>query len=701
MINIRDKKVAIPLGIIALILIVYFISGLFGKPDDWQYSHTSAEQGMVYVAIFAGILVLSWLVISIFLIIKGKPNITPDGIKIMNPKRLVGIVLLTSPIIFVILTIIAYFIAMLMPSYGFIFISIIPIIFIGFIIWLIIYSIRNSLKVIGITIAFVLFILFLIIPLIAYFGVLSPDKFMATTGISSMSKSLSGGVSDSIGFSVGGAKDIDNFRKNIENDYLPLPTDITYEGLYYDYFFDTGETEVCQKLFCPSYNYALSKDPLSKEDEYYLQVGLNSGIKESDFKRKKLNLVIVLDISGSMSSPFNRYHYDQFSNRELREEEEDEDAGKSKMKIASKAVVGLLDHLNEGDRFGMVLFESGDYLGKPLNDVGETNMNAIKGHILELAPRGGTNFEAGYIGGTKLFEEFLDVDPEEYENRIIFLTDAMPNIGSTSEKGLLGMTKANADNKIYTTFIGIGVDFNTELIDYITKIRGANYYSVHSAKDFKTRMDDEFEYMVTPLVFNLLLKLDAPGFEIEKVYGSPEANEATGEIMKVNTLFPSKKEDGQTKGGIVILKLKKIGTDNSLKLTTNYEDRSGKTEGDEMQINLPSVISDYYDNTGIRKGILLARYVNVIRNWIDDERDSYQQKKPIVPMITYEKGIVIPPDVETPILGRWERQSIPLQVSDEYKSIIGDFKDYFESESQAIGDDTLAQEVDIMEKLTK
>ena len=44
-----------------------------------------------------------------------------------------------------------------------------------------------------------------------------------------------------------------------------------------------------------------SKDPFSLEDDYYLSVGLNSNIKESDFARKKLNLVVVLDISGSMS----------------------------------------------------------------------------------------------------------------------------------------------------------------------------------------------------------------------------------------------------------------------------------------------------------------------------------------------------------------------------------------------------------------
>ena len=275
----------------------------------------------------------------------------------------------------------------------------------------------------------------------------------------------------SFGFSTGGAKDINNFRKNIENNYLPLPTDITYEGLFYDYYFDTGEKEVCTKLFCPSYNYAISKDPFSKEEEYYLSVGLNSGVKESDFKRKKLNLVIVLDISGSMSSAFNSYYYDQFGKSQLIEDADNEDNQKSKMQVAREAVVGLLDHLNPDDRFGMVLFDDVAYLGKPLSLVSDTDMNSIKGHILELQPRGGTYFEAGYKDGTKLFDEYMDTDQSEYENRIIFITDAMPNIGQISEEGLFGLTKENADNKIYTTFIGVGVDFNTELIEYITKIR--------------------------------------------------------------------------------------------------------------------------------------------------------------------------------------------------------------------------------------
>jgi len=157
--------------------------------------------------------------------------------------------------------------------------------------------------------------------------------------------------SDELGFSTGGAKDIGNFRENIKNNYLPLPTDVTYEGLFYDYYFDTGQTEECNKLFCPSYSYAVTRDPFSNEEEYYLSVGLNSNMKESDFQRKKLNLVIVMDISDSMKERFNLYYYDRFGRRVERSASELNFA-QTKIESAKEAVVALLDHLNRDDRLG-------------------------------------------------------------------------------------------------------------------------------------------------------------------------------------------------------------------------------------------------------------------------------------------------------------------------------------------------------------
>lgn len=533
-------------------------------------------------------------------------------------------------------------------------------------------------------------------------------------------------ASGNIGLSVGGAKDVNNFRENILNGFLPLPTDITYEGLFYDYYFDTGATEACNKLFCPSYSYAVSKDPLSEKDEYYLSVGLNSGIKESDFQRKKLNLMLVLDISGSMGSPFDQYYYDRFGNKHFYDsartesQSESNENGKTKMEIAAKSITELMNHLQPQDRFGVVLFDDYAELAKPMSMVGNTDMKKIKDHILELSERGSTNLSSGMEMATKQFKKLAGSNQNEYENRIIFLTDAMPNRGDDSDEGMFKMVEKNASDKIYTTFIGIGVDFNTELVEILTKIRGANYYSVHSEKEFAGRMDEGFDYMVTPLVFDLNLKLEADGYTIEKVFGSPEANEATGEIMKVNTLFPSKTEDGQTKGGIVLLKLSKnTEASGSLKLKVTYEDRMGKKDGSEVSINLPANQKDYYQNSGIRKGILLTRYANLVKAWLIDERINnqpprYEEPPRIMPappypclLVSREKGIIIPepPHIPPcwphpwPVLGEWERQSLPLTVAGEYKISFADFAKYLKSEMEALGDKDLQKEIDVLNKL--
>jgi len=507
---------------------------------------------------------------------------------------------------------------------------------------------------------------------------------------------------NALGLSVGGAKDVNNFRENINNGYLPLPTDITYEGLYYDYYFDTGNPQECTELFCPAYSKAVSADPFSKDPQYFLTVGLNSNIKESDFNRKKLNLVVVLDISGSMGSPFDQYYYDQYGNRKQPTAEEEKEVSKSKIKIATESIVAMTKHLRSDDRFGVVLFDDNAYLAKPMSLVGATDMDKIRQHILEVTDQGSTNMEAGIKEANKLFSELENANQNEYENRIIFLTDAQPNTGDTSENGFMELVNQNASRKTYMTFIGIGVDFNTQLIEAITKVRGANYYSVHSSKEFSTRMDDEFDYMVTPLVFNLQLTVKSNGFQIEHVYGSPEADLATGQLMKVNTLFPSKTTPEGTKGGIVLLQLKKISDNPSITLTTSYEDRSGKSGGSNSTVTFPGLSPEYFENNGIRKGIALARYANMVKDWIHDERShqEWRQPQPWAPMVDDHYGIRVLPR-PYPSLGQWERQSIKLQVSDGYKKLFGTFSTYFAKEISAIGDKDMQKEMDILEKLSK
>jgi len=511
--------------------------------------------------------------------------------------------------------------------------------------------------------------------------------------IGDSSKSINSSSDTMVGYSVGGSKNIENFRQNIKNGYFPISTDITYNGLFYDYYFDTGKAKESDQLFSPSYSMAISKDPVSAQKEYYMTVGLNSNIKMSDFKRKKQNIMIVLDISGSMSSPLNSYYYDG--------NEEEEKEIKSKMRLANESVNLMIDELKEDDRFGIVLFDDNSYLAKPMNLVKETNVEKIKEHVLEITEQGGTNFEAGYTKATEYFSKEL-LNDNEYDNRIIVITDAMPNMGNTSKKGLSKYIKENAENKIYTTFIGVGVDFNTNVIQELSNVRGANYYSVSSSEQFKKILGEDFEFMVTPLVFDLNLKFESDSYELEEVYGTDTVNKITGSIINVNTLFPSKTDSGNgSKGSVILLKLKKKDneSDGKIKLNVSYMDTDEKkyTNSEEIQfINN----SEFYANTGIRKSIALVRYANCLKNWILYERTEKDNKF----IINEQTGItdcIYTKDNIYKILGINERTSVKFSVSEEYKEIFRIIKDYIENEKNELKEDELQQEIDLLDILIK
>ena len=494
-----------------------------------------------------------------------------------------------------------------------------------------------------------------------------------------------------IGYSVGGANNINNFRENIKEGYLPLLTDITYNGIYSEYYFDTGEVDrSSNEMFYPSYSMAVSTNPITSEKEYYMSVGLNSNIKESDFNRKKINIVIVLDISGSMSSSFSSYYYDNPYKQYGK--------NKTKMKVAEKCVNHLIDKLNPDDRIGIVLFDNQAYLGCKIVEIGDTDTDALKSHILEVEPQGSTNFSSGYEMGTELFTtEILD---EDYQNRIIVITDAMPNLGVTSTDGLVQKIKANSNKKIYTSFIGVGVDFNTEYTEGVSDVRGFNYYSVHNGEEFKKILADEFDYMVTPLVYDLDLTLKSNNYAIENVYGSDSVNKLTGNIMHVNTLFPSSSnENGEVKGGIIVLKLKKLhkADGGDIELNVSYKDTSEMSHHNNKKVSFKDSKDDYYDNLGIRKAIVLARYVGTMKNWVTYERTKNEEfeasKRYNLTDYSYDDEYV------KNVLGADERTSVKLSVSDDYKATFKRLKSYIEQENKELDDKDLNNEIELINLL--
>jgi len=476
-----------------------------------------------------------------------------------------------------------------------------------------------------------------------------------------------------------------------------------------------------------------------------MTVGLNSDVKAEDLQRPDLDLVLSVDISGSMMCPCTGYHDQDRSN---------EQSCKSKMQLANEAVVSVLSKLRPTDRVGIVLFNHNAQVLLPLTEVAELDLASISAKQLAVTAGGTTSMEAGFRAAAGLFQPVKTGREEraerraakraaddgqrrllqpvanglsgERERRIIFLTDDKPNVDAVDGDTMLGMVGHAAEKGIYTSLLGVGLDFDADVVEAMSKAKGAWYGSVRTSEAFRKRLDDEFDYMVTPLVFNLRFHLSSDAYVIDKVFGSPESELSTGQLMRINTLFPSAKdEQGQTKGGVVLLRLVRknssVAADETLKLRVSYEDRYGIPDFSELSVQpcLPgrSIGSSdsFFENKGVRKAVLLARYASVLHQWLIDERQSQaqsgpQNKRERVCACAFRpkafdsslqcQGIFtnlaagiakMPPDCE--------HLSAALKVSPQYKTVFETLLQHLSSEMRILEDDSLEQECKLLQKL--
>ena len=485
---------------------------------------------------------------------------------------------------------------------------------------------------------------------------------------------------DSIGVSAGGAQDANTFRRNVEEGYVPQPTDLTYEGLFHDYYFDTGQDRPCERLFCPSYSTAVTNDPLSNDTERFVTVGLNSGLSKADFERKPLNVVVVVDTSGSMESQFDEYYYDGGEKQRVEENQ-------AKMDAAGDAVVSMLGHLDDEDRVGVVGYDNTARTVQDLQRVSELDRGDLRSDVRGLHADGGTNLDAGMSEAHDMLAEHAG--NSERETRVIYVTDAMPNLGDTNGNSLESRMQSHATEGIHTTFVGVGVDFNSGLTETISTVKGANYYSVNSPAQFDERMDEGFSYMVTPLVYNLSLRVASDGYQIENVYGSPQADAASAKLMEVTTLFPSRREGNKTEGGVVLLEVEQTGENPALDIVSSYEAPDGSTHDVTRTVDFESREAPYYGSTGVRKAVALSEYGSLVRNWMAHERaDGEAGATAADESVEYRE-----------FDNQWEQGSVSLTVSEPYDDRIDRFVEYFRAEQAALGADRMDRDLTILERL--
>jgi Ca-activated chloride channel family protein len=300
------------------------------------------------------------------------------------------------------------------------------------------------------------------------------------------------GCGSSMGATPGGAQDNGLAQTQVNNGQVPKPEAFTVEGLLNQYDLPL-ESAACAHDLCIDAAYGVAPVLIENRSAVFVQIGFSSGIDAATFHRLPLNLSVVVDRSGSMSEA-------------------------SKLDSVKQALYKLIDQLDEGDRLSIVLFDDRvDVLVEPSL---VTDRTKLKNAVAGIYARNATNMAAGLRQGSVFVQ--ANAGQVGISDRVMVFTDALTNTGDTDQSTFIQIAASNAALNIGITLFGVGTDLNQELVLAITGMRGGNYFFLQSAAKIATVFDTDFDYLVTPLAYDLNFQLlPATGFVITAVYGFP------------------------------------------------------------------------------------------------------------------------------------------------------------------------------------
>jgi hypothetical protein len=217
-----------------------------------------------------------------------------------------------------------------------------------------------------------------------------------------------------------------------------------------------------------------SKVRFDQDNDMVLLTGLKAPSVNSD-DRQPLNLVAVLDISGSMMG--------------------------DKIERMKKTTQILIDHLTEQDKLGIVIFSTNFTKLASCETMTSARKEELKNRVSTLQATMQTNISGAMLMGF----EILNIG-DNTTNRVLLLTDGLPNVGEASHPGLVQLVGNRPDRTSLTTF-GFGTDHNPELLQSMASAGGGNYYYIKNADQINTAFAQELGGLVSCFAQNIKIEV--------------------------------------------------------------------------------------------------------------------------------------------------------------------------------------------------
>ncbi len=277
-------------------------------------------------------------------------------------------------------------------------------------------------------------------------------------------------------------------------------------------------------------------------------------------ERSEINVALVIDRSGSMEG--------------------------QPMIDAKQAAQNFIERLANGDTVAVVSFSDNVRVDFPSSVVTANNRQAIRRSIDTMYADGGTNISGGFEAGVR---EIQRSSNEQRIDRIILLTDGMPNYGMTSTPQLSDLVRRHQREGMTLTAIGFGLHYNEDLMAAMADAGAGNYYYAKDRQAVADAFTTEFQQLNSIVARRTVLRVTlGEGVRAAEVVGYPF--EQNGQVVEIAL---AEFYSGQNKNILMQLHASTV-TAGSLPVADiylGYED-SVKEQNVTQNVSLSAVVTD-------------------------------------------------------------------------------------------------------------
>ena len=169
---------------------------------------------------------------------------------------------------------------------------------------------------------------------------------------------------------------------------------------------------------------------------------------------------------------------------------------------ARNAAMYCVDQMLPTDRLSVVAFD--DHIDVLFPSEPVTNKSSMKNLISRVEARGSTALHEAWVrGGLAVSEQLID----KGVNRVVLITDGLANVGITRTDEIVSQAMGLNQRGVSTSTIGIGDDFNEDLLLPMAQSAGGNAWHVVEPNDMQRIFEVELQGLIAQFAHTVSLSL--------------------------------------------------------------------------------------------------------------------------------------------------------------------------------------------------